>query len=96
MIFQALLTMEMVIQVTILKPRGWFCLNPVDFQNQRWTILLKDKLRHINIFKSLFVQTLIQIGQHLTESSSTAGTKGKVFNREDAKQSNEIIWLAIA
>ena len=32
------LNMEMVIPVTILKSRGWFCLNEVEFWNWRWTI----------------------------------------------------------
>lgn len=79
-------------QRMILSQYSWF------LESKR-NILSKDKLRHINISKSLFEQASIQSGRCLMRSNyehSTAGAKGKVSKEKTQKQSKTIIRLAIA
>ena len=62
-------------------------------------LMLKDKLQHIKIFKSLFECTSIPIWQHHTENAEDpplTGAGGEVFTEKTQRQSKEIIWLAIA
>ena len=56
--------------------------------------MLKSKLRHIKIFKSLFEQTSIQLGStkpKVVRNTLGTGAVGKRFIEKMQKQSKEII-----
>lgn len=56
--------------------------------------MLKGKVGHIKMFKSLFKHTLISVGQHQTKagrSTPPTGVRGEISIEKTWKQSKEII-----
>ena len=60
--------------------------------------MLKDKLRHIKIFKSFFKQKSTQMGQDQPEIvKNTLPTEAKGdFYKEETVANKEVFWLVIA
>ena len=69
------------------------------YENVLKYIVLQDKLRHINIFKSLFEEKSILIRQYQSRSDwvhSTNRSQWKDFYKEKAEGKQKVILLAIA